>query len=943
MEDTGFFDKCKSLFKSKSENKEQYLKRIKLFFECQWNHFKTFSLKYKIAIVLGTILFLWVWGLLTQFFYAVSTADMGGMTINILYCFASIFVKGIGYSMLGLCITLGIVLVFCLWYYRNHKDEPKTKKVIRNGRFIKVVIDDGTMSTGHEAEIEDLERKYHVTANADATAQPIYGKNIIDGRYVVAKDVRPGTNRNSIGIGSGGSRKTRGYIVPMISQLAKGGENMVVTDPSGEIFAHTYHLLKDHDYIIQVINTREPTYSNGWNFIKTVGDDFMLAQTFAHTIIENTSGEKPDSFWNEQMENLLSAFIVYVNVKYKDNPSKQNIREVVKLTTMKETELISSFQSVFGEDTNNCHPAMSCFLLYCNSEPKVKSQTRSTLGTRLRIFFAPNMARMLSTDDIHIEDLGDEKRKRIIFIITAELDTTYSMIAALFLDACFKLLSDYATQKTDSNLLPRPLHFIFDEFSNIGHIQNIGIKLSTSRKYNMIIHMIIQSYPQLIGRYSEEEVGEILSNMNYVLLLLAAENDTAEYFSKLYGDMTALTNQRTTNTPILNETASVRSTIQKRPIFFPNEIMGIGSEYLLLWSADSCVAQLKKVDFTELKEYKELYKRMGGEKEATFHISKFEGSFNKPKNNSNYKNDTNTDNKQKNSHNKQNKKRTDVFDNGISNNTFKSVNEPDGKSERETPTQMSDLDIELVNNKFSEAAANVNKDTIGLIVGTKMKLSNTGGGIKENSYTTDTETVSIQKRQPREIVSTEEENTRFDIGLYFRDGSAKFNDKYFLIPHTDDVQQLSLSALFSSGVTLKEINEIPKINKTEVNRKAYIERYGELIGFNKYNKVIFISNDFREVRGKRVYFLHFLSNAKFISNILPDVQMRAAGELIDISLITAKISNDTNLPGNYYVDNWTMVLNRSGRQEYVDVGEIISMPEENITLVPHFAEKIYKS
>lgn len=909
--------------KKEHENKFEYIKRIRLFFECKLNHFKAFSWKYKIIFILVTIVLFWLWGLFTQFSYAIANADLGGMSINILYCYMSIFTKGIGHSMMGLCVTLIFVLIFCLWYYRNHKDEPKTKKVMRNGRFIKVVLDDGTMSTGHEAEIFDLERKYDVTSNLKETRQPVFGKNIIDGRYVVAKNVRPGTNRNSIGIGSGGSRKTRGYIIPMISQLSKGGENMVVTDPSGEIFSYTYFLLKEKDYIINVINTREPKYSNGWNFIKTVGDDFSLAQTFAHTIIENTSGEKPDAFWNDQMENLLTAFIIFVNIKNKNEPEKQNIREIVKLTTTKESTLINGFTSVFGEDTDNCHPAMNCFLLYCNSEPKVRAQTRSTLGTRLRIFFAPNMARMLSTDDVRIQDLADGEKKRAVFIMTHELDTTYSMIAGLFLDASFKLLSDYATQNTESNLLPRPVNFIFDEFSNIGHIKDIGIKLSTSRKYNIIIHMIIQSYPQLIQRYSEDEVGEIFSNMNYVLLLLAAENVTAEYFSKLYGEMTALTNQRTTNTPILNETASVRSTTQKRPIFFPNEIMGIGADYLLLWSADSCVAQIKKVDFTELDEFKRLYKEKGGEKKAMFHISKFKGSFNSKSNNKQGSQNFTFNNS---SAKKPFEKQQTVFDTGLS----KSYNK-NNQSERNIKS-----DLPKDSNRFSDAAANVNHDTIGLAFGMKMNLDNSIGGIGNSSYT-----ANNQNRKPREVISTEKENTRFDIGLYSKDGTSKFNDVYFNMPRQSE-EQLSLSELFSSGVTIKEINKIPKINKTEVNRKSYIERYKNLIGCNKYNKVVFISDDFREVKGKLVYFLHFISGARFISNVLPDIQMRAAGEMIDISMITAKLSNDTNLPDNYYIDNWTMVYNRSGQKEYVDIGQIIIMPEENITLIPHFAEKKYK-
>lgn len=601
-----------------NKNSESYQKWI-TFKDGMKAKMKGLPLKYKIGLVLFIALALYIWGIFTQVAAVFINAEFIPPDLSPLVAYPSIVTRGAAASMVGLIFILIIILAICLYYYRNHINVPETYTIHRNGKEIIVVKDDGTLSTGHEAFIEDLEEGYILTSRPDMYSEPIFGTNLYDNRYVLCLKKQVNDIQNSIIFGGAGSRKTRGIIMPLIDQLAKAHKNMVITDPSGEICAKAGRVLQKENYRIKVINTRNPLKSNGWNFIGDIGTDFALAQIFSTTIIDATNSEnaKKDMFWEEEMKNLLTALIILINYRAQQKGQKGNLKQLIdKVSSTSLVELKAEFETLPSYD-----PAVKSFLTFYDNPEKVRSQVKNNLGIRLQPFFEPCMAEMLSTDDIHISDFIAEPddMHTALFIITSEQDTTYSMIGGLFLDASFKTFSDVVAN-SDSEVLPNPVHYIFDEFANIGHIQNMGQKLSVSRKYGLVVHMVLQSLPQFYARYDENEVHEIISNCHSILILSCAENITAEFFSALFGEMTVLTYQVTTNSPIIRDTASVRSTLQKRPIYLPGEILDLKKDHFLLWSKDCPVVELEKIDYSALAEFKEIFAQYGGEKESLFSL-----------------------------------------------------------------------------------------------------------------------------------------------------------------------------------------------------------------------------------------------------------------------------------------------------------------------------------
>lgn len=72
---------------------------------------------------------------------------------------------------------------------------------------------------------------------------------------------------HTIVLGTTGSGKTQGYVLPMVYSLGHRGDkpNLVITDPKGEIYANLAETLRRQGYDVQVFNLSEPTKSSRWN------------------------------------------------------------------------------------------------------------------------------------------------------------------------------------------------------------------------------------------------------------------------------------------------------------------------------------------------------------------------------------------------------------------------------------------------------------------------------------------------------------------------------------------------------------------------------------------------------------------------------------------------------------------------------------------------------
>ena len=91
---------------------------------------------------------------------------------------------------------------------------------------------------------------------------------------------------HTIVLGTTGSGKTQGYVLPYVYTLGHSGEkpNMVITDPKGEIYAQMAETLRRQGYDVQVFNLSEPTRSSRWNPFERAWNMFQRAHSLEKEI-----------------------------------------------------------------------------------------------------------------------------------------------------------------------------------------------------------------------------------------------------------------------------------------------------------------------------------------------------------------------------------------------------------------------------------------------------------------------------------------------------------------------------------------------------------------------------------------------------------------------------------------------------------------------------------
>ena len=91
---------------------------------------------------------------------------------------------------------------------------------------------------------------------------------------------------HTIVLGTTGSGKTQGYVLPYVYTLGHSGEkpNMVITDPKGEIYAQMAETLRRNGYEVEVFNLSEPTKSSRWNPFERSWMMFQRAHNLDHEL-----------------------------------------------------------------------------------------------------------------------------------------------------------------------------------------------------------------------------------------------------------------------------------------------------------------------------------------------------------------------------------------------------------------------------------------------------------------------------------------------------------------------------------------------------------------------------------------------------------------------------------------------------------------------------------
>lgn len=347
----------------------------------------------------------------------------------------------------------------------------------------------------------------------DAGGMPI----ISNGKtaYIDAED-----GHTAIIAASGMKKSVCGFMV-LVDILARACENMIVTDPKGELFNRTAGFLRSLGYNVLCLDFRTMD-KDCFNILHCAaavyrsGDKdrgLSLLSDIINVLAEDQRQHAKDPFWpdagvlwlNGTGAVMLDSYpkIEQVNIL---NWSDFNVRSSAAI-------LEEHLLSLMPDNT-----AKAALKQCCSGAENTFRSILITASSFLTMFNQnPRLASMLSHSTFTLEDLV--KPKTALFLVTDDTTSTADPILGMIISQVQSYLIDKAFHSKDGKLETR-MNFVLDEFASIP-IPNMDKALATHRSRNIRYYLCVQSLALLKERYENPE--KLLSNCASTLYLGSTE------------------------------------------------------------------------------------------------------------------------------------------------------------------------------------------------------------------------------------------------------------------------------------------------------------------------------------------------------------------------------------------------------------------------------------
>lgn len=463
----------------------------------------------------------------------------------------------------------------------------------------------GTYGTAGWMTYDEL-KKVLAVKNIDETDGTILGVDTKTGK-VISLPLDSRLNRHTAIFGASGTGKSRCFVRNQISQCAKRGESVIVTDPKGELFADTSNYLRKKGYKVRIFNLVDPKYSDSWNCLGEImcnpDNVELMSQTFADVIIKNTGGgDSKDPFWDTAEMNLLKALCLLVALDETRDESQKTIGAVYELLTNNDEKRLDAMFSRLRQG----HPAKAPWGIYKQAGDNVRGNVIIGLGARIQVFQSSIIKQITAHTEIDLE--APAREKCAYYVIMSDQDSTLDFLSSLFFSFLFIRLVRYADIQGKNGKCDVYVNFILDEFPNIGQIPDFTKKLSTIRSRELRVAIIFQNIAQLQNRYPNGLWEEIIGNCDTQLFLGCTDQMTAKFISTRTGEMTIDVSSVSLQK---NSMAMTQSNLQyresqsmgKRFVLTPDEVLRWDNQYVLVIIRGQKVLKALKFDFSKNPEW----------------------------------------------------------------------------------------------------------------------------------------------------------------------------------------------------------------------------------------------------------------------------------------------------------------------------------------------------
>lgn len=440
---------------------------------------------------------------------------------------------------------------------------------------------------------------------------------------------------HSLIIGSTGSGKTTTFVSPMIQLLAatSAGSSMVITDPKGELYSLHSKFLKERGYEVKVIDLRDTYYSDRWNPLEGIFDNyekFATAYKSAYTRTDDPheSGlellEPIESFQEEWYEFDNKGFatydqlLMYVKVYKKKlyDEVYEDLNDLVTILIPVENAKDPTWEKgaraitlavllAMLEDYHDGRFGMDRSKYNFFNLAKILQNSSDDYAELRRYFVGRNPLSRAASLAKQVIDAAPQTRASYMSIVYEKLTLfndggicaltsssdfhseqlnekptalflkipdekdTRHNLAAIFILNIYKTLIKVASAKKDL-CLDRNVYFIMDEFGNMPKIEKFDKFITVGRSRKIWFNMIIQSYSQLNNVYGETIAEIVKGNCGIKMFIGSNDMATCKEYSELCGNITVVTSSSSSS--IHSQDVNISSQTQVRPLIYPSEL-----------------------------------------------------------------------------------------------------------------------------------------------------------------------------------------------------------------------------------------------------------------------------------------------------------------------------------------------------------------------------------
>ena len=399
-------------------------------------------------------------------------------------------------------------------------------------------------------------------------------------------DLSTDTNDNVLVVGGPGTGKTRYYVKP---NLLQANASFFVTDPKGTLIREMGGALAELGYEIRAFDTIDFTRSMRFNPIAYIRDEAGVIR-FARGIVANTEGEadhKGDPYWEKAERLVYTALTAYLVMHCE--PADRNLDGLLTLLSLADARddpgYMSPLDMVFRElETGERYVRRGGASAEGGSlrgfaeedgawqwvkvrEPAPPDDFALASYREFRVAAGDTMKSMLSSCNVRLKPLSI----RAVRDLTSEdeLDLAH--------------MGDEGAEALEAHggSLPTTVHFVFDEFANIGRIPDFERTIAVTRSRNIAVSMIAQSLSQLKETYGDNNAETIVNACDTLLYLGGKANETNEEISKMAGKQT-VASETQSDSRGAGWTRTVNRGISERDLIQPAEVARMPREDALV-------------------------------------------------------------------------------------------------------------------------------------------------------------------------------------------------------------------------------------------------------------------------------------------------------------------------------------------------------------------------